>query len=129
MEGLYGFKPKKRAYSEEELARYRKRLEEYAREESGTTQQAKIGEWAQGHIIERPSSPGVNRALEQIRAYTPDVVVVDDPTLQAHRPNALGLTSDGTIYLSDAIPEELSVVVPSHEIVHLLKQRKNKIYQ
>lgn len=34
VEGLYGFKPKKRAYSEEELARYRKRLEEYAREKA-----------------------------------------------------------------------------------------------
>ena len=34
VEGLYGFKPKKRAYSAEELERYRKRLEEYAREKA-----------------------------------------------------------------------------------------------
>lgn len=95
---------------------------------SGTTGQTKIGEWAKGHIVESPSLPGVNRALEQIRAYTPDVVVVEDSVLQAHRPNALGLTSDGVIYLSDAIPEELSVVVPSHEIVHAIKQRNNKNY-
>ena len=99
------------------------------RGESGAAGQARIGEWARGHIVENPSSPAVNRALGQAKAYTPDAVVVEDSVIKAHRPNTLGLTSDGVIYLSDAIPEELSAVVPNHEIIHALKQRGNEAYR
>ena len=99
------------------------------RGESGAAGQARIREWARGHIVENPSSPAVNRALGQAKAYTPDAVVVEDSVIKAHRPNTLGLTSDGVIYLSDAIPEELSAVVPNHEIIHALKQRGNEAYR
>lgn len=99
------------------------------RGESGAAGQARIGEWARGHIVENPSSPAVNRALGQAKAYTPDAFVVEDSVIKAHRPNTLGLTSDGVIYLSDAIPEELSAVVPNHEIIHALKQRGNEAYR
>lgn len=42
VERLYGFKPKKRVYSEEEMERYRKRLEEYTREKAAQRDKQKL---------------------------------------------------------------------------------------
>ena len=63
------------------------------------------------------------RAVDEVSAYVPDVHIVEHGALKSHNDKALALTSDGVIYLSDAIPAELSVSVPFHEIVHAAKQR------
>ena len=95
--------------------------------ESGTTGQAKIGAWAQGHLIKNPSGPA-SRASKLAQKYVPDVVIVDDSALKARNPNAWALTSEGTIYISDAVPAELADIIGYHEAVHAIRQCKNPDY-
>lgn len=94
---------------------------------SGTTGQAKIEEWAEGHIIENPSKPAT-RASKLAQIYVPDVVTVDDAALKARNPNAWALTSGGTIYISDAVPAELADIIGHHEAVHAIRQRRTPSY-
>lgn len=94
---------------------------------SGTTGQAKIEEWAEGHIIENPSKPAT-RASKLAHIYVPDVVTVDDAALKARNPNAWALTSGGTIYISDAVPAELADIIGHHEAVHAIRQRRTPSY-
>ncbi len=58
----------------------------------------------------------------------PNVFTVDDATLKGRNPNAWAITSDGTIYISDAIPAELADVVGYHEVIHAVKQNGNRNY-
>ena len=85
-------------------------------------------EWAVGHLIETPT-PAAGRALYSARQYAPDVFVVDNNAIKSRSPSAWALTSDGKIYISDAVPENLADVVGYHESVHALKQRGSQQYE
>ena len=67
-------------------------------------------------------------AVECATAFVPDVEVVEESAIRNQNPKAMALTSDGVIYLSDTIPERLSVAVAYHEVVHAIKQRGNQAY-
>lgn len=60
VEGLYGFKPKKRVYSEEEMERYRKRLEEYTREKAAQRDKQK----SESGSEEKKSLPPLKEYME-----------------------------------------------------------------
>ena len=85
--------------------------------------------WAEGHVREVGAEIPAGRSAEISKSYIPDVVVVEDSALKARKMDALALTSDGVIYLSDAIPAELEVPVGYHEVVHAVEQRGSLEYQ
>lgn len=85
--------------------------------------------WAEGHVREVGAEIPAGRSAAISKSYVPDVVVVEDAALKGRNPTALAVTSDGVIYLSDAIPAELEVPVGYHEVVHAVKQRGNMEYQ
>ena len=84
-------------------------------------------EWVDGHLVENPT-PAAGRALSSARQYAPDVFAVDDAAIKSRNRSAWALTSDGKIYISDAVPENLADVVGYHESVHSLKQRGSQQY-
>lgn len=84
--------------------------------------------WAKGHIVEQPSAPA-ELAVTQASRYIPDVFTVEDAVIKARSPRAWALTSDGTIYISNSVPEELADIVGYHEVVHAVRQRGDQTYQ
>ncbi|MEL4862190.1 hypothetical protein AAEU42_13155 [Pseudoflavonifractor phocaeensis] len=91
--------------------------------------QRPLAGWAEGHVREVGAEIPAGRSAEISKSYIPDVVVVEDSALKARKMDALALTSDGVIYLSDAIPAELEVPVGYHEVVHAVEQRGSLEYQ
>ena len=75
------------------------------------------------------TNPGSVRAQEIAEGYVPDIAVVPDAVLKARHEGAWALTSDGTVLLSDAIPDELADPIGYHEVVHAVKQRGSVEYR
>ena len=75
------------------------------------------------------TNPGSVRAQEIAKGYVPDIAVVPDAVLKARHEGAWALTSDGTVLLSDAIPDELADPIGYHEVVHAVKQRGSVEYR
>ena len=53
--------------------------------------------------------------------------MVEDAAIKEKNPNAWALTSGGSVYISDSVPEELAGVVGYHEAVHAARQQGQEI--
>ena len=84
--------------------------------------------WARGRVIDRPSrAAGI--AAENAGRYGADAFVVEDAAIKEKNPNAWALTSGGSVYISDSVPEELAGVVGYHEAVHAARQQGQAQYR
>ena len=88
----------------------------------------RIHDWAQGHVVEDVSDPGLLQARDTVRRYGADAVVISDAVLKSRNPSAWALTSDGTVYISDKLPADLAGVIGYHEAVHATRQRGDAAY-
>ena len=55
--------------------------------------------------------------------------MVEDAAIKEKNPNAWALTSGGSVYISDSVPEELAGVVGYHEAVHAARQQGQAQYR
>lgn len=84
--------------------------------------------WARGRVIDQPSiAAGI--AVENAGRYGADAFVVEDAAIKEKNPNAWALTSGGSVYISDSVPEELAGVVGYHEAVHAARQQGQAQYR
>lgn len=84
--------------------------------------------WARGRVIDQPSiAAGI--AVENAGRYGADAFVVEDAAIKEKTPNAWALTSGGSVYISDSVPEELAGVVGYHEAVHAARQQGQAQYR
>ena len=90
--------------------------------------EAAPAEWARGGITEAGQGNGAERARTIAERAGAPVYVVKDAVLNAHSPGAHALTSDGIIYISDAVPLEYAAAVGYHELVHWRKQTGDRAY-
>lgn len=84
--------------------------------------------WARGRVIDQPSiAAGI--AVENAGRYGADAFVVEDAAIKEKNHNAWALTSGGSVYISDSVPEELAGVVGYHEAVHAARQQGQAQYR
>lgn len=84
--------------------------------------------WARGRVIDQPST-AAGIAVENAGRYGADAFVVEDAAIKGKNPNAWALTSGGSVYISDSVPEELAGVVGYHEAVHAARQQGQAHYR
>lgn len=84
--------------------------------------------WARGRVIDQPST-AAGIAVENAGRYGADAFVVEDAAIKGKNPNAWALTSGGSVYISDSVPEELAGVVGYHEAVHAARQQGQAQYR
>ena len=86
-----------------------------------------VADWAKGHLVDQPS-PAASRAASHTKQYVPDVFVVENAAIKGLNPEAWAVTSNGKVYISDAVPADLADVVGYHEVVHCLKHHREPRY-
>ena len=86
----------------------------------------KLPKWAKGHIVETTKTEGSNWARNAVSQYTKDIYFVSHAVLQDTRKNQrFGVTTvDGTVFLSDQIPDHLGTAVGHHEVVHVARRKR-----
>ncbi len=95
---------------------------------AGETGAKSVADWAKGYVRKVGSDHPAEQAAVITRAYSPNVVVIADHALRKRRNNALATTSNGTVYISDAIPADLAEPIGYHEAVHAVRQRGDAEY-
>ena len=94
----------------------------------GRADERTIQKWARGFLTEQAKTVASERALESVRLYGQEVYLVEDAAIKKRNPNAWALTSGGSVYLSDSIPDGMGEIVGHHEAVRASKQRGNTDY-
>ena len=86
----------------------------------------KLPKWAKGHVVETTKTEGSNWARNAVSQYTKDIYFVSHAVLQDTRKNQrFGVTTvDGTVFLSDQIPDHLGTAVGHHEVVHVARRKR-----
>ena len=111
-------------------------LEAFRGNESRDTQRSQskreIPEWARRHLTKEPKTKGCEQAKLAGSQYVGEVYLVKHDALQEARSEnnkvVWGMTENGTVFLSDQVPDDIGITVGYHEVVHVAKQQDFHAY-
>lgn len=111
-------------------------LEAFRGNESRDTQRSQskreIPEWARRHLTKEPKTTGCEQAKLAGSQYVGEVYLVKHDALQEARSEnnkvVWGMTENGTVFLSDQVPDDIGITVGYHEVVHVAKQQDFHAY-